>query len=229
VADEATAPSHHGPARQGHATAERGSAHRRTRLWEVPLREGDRVERVSAKGLAGAGSDSTGVATRLVGQFLYWLQESPARVFVVATANDVRSLPQELLRRGRFDDMFFVDLPDAEERREIIDIYLAKYLRAPVAPDLVDELINLSEGFAGSDIESAVAEIGQEAALIGDDEVTEDYVRSTFRNVVPLSRSAPERIEEVRQLGERAIPASGRAPTLGVVGAAPRGRRVVLG
>ncbi|MCA1694642.1 MAG: AAA family ATPase [Actinobacteria bacterium] len=98
------------------------------------------------KGLAGSGSDSTGVTTRLVGQFLYWLQESPARVFVVATANDVRTLPQELLRSGRFDDMFFVDLPDAEERRDIINIYLRKYLRIPVEPALIEELVELGEG-----------------------------------------------------------------------------------
>lgn len=180
------------------------------------------------KGLAGSGSDSTGVTTRLVGQFLYWLQESTARVFVVATANDARSLPQELLRSGRFDDMFFVDLPDANERCDIITIYLQKYFRAAVDPALLQELVALSEGFAGSDLESAVAEIGHEAVRVGDENVPEDYLRSAFRNVVPLSRSAPERIEEIRQLGERAIPASGRPLTLGVVGGPPRARRVVL-
>jgi hypothetical protein len=109
------------------------------------------------KGLAGSGTDTTGTTTRLVGQFLYWLQESAARVFVVATANDVRTLPQELLRSGRFDDMFFVDLPEPEERAEIIDIYLRKYLKVPVPPAAVDRLVELSDGFAGSDIQSAVA------------------------------------------------------------------------
>ncbi|WHT17554.1 AAA family ATPase [Crossiella sp. CA-258035] len=179
------------------------------------------------KGLAGSGSDSTGITTRLVGQFLYWLQESRARVFVVATANDTRSLPPELLRSGRFDDMFFVDLPDQEERREIIGIYLGKYLRVPVAREVVDELVVLSEGFAGSDLQSAVAEIGYEAIRVGDDAVPVDYYYSAFRNVVPLLRSAPERVEEVRQLRDRAIPASGKArpSTDRTVGA----RRVVLG
>ena len=181
------------------------------------------------KGLAGSGSDSTGVTTRLVGQFLYWLQESEARVFVVATANDVRSLPQELLRSGRFDDMFFVDLPDPAERREIIGIYLRKYLRAPVDPGLVEELVELGEGFAGSDLESAVKEIGHEAIRVGDVHVSSQYMRDAFRNVVPLSRSAPERIEEVRQLGDRAIPASGRPMTVQSRNGTPRARRVVLG
>jgi hypothetical protein len=180
------------------------------------------------KGLAGSGTDSTGVTTRLVGQFLYWLQESPARVFVVATANDVRTLPQELLRSGRFDDMFFVDLPDPAERAEIIGIYLRKYLKVGVPAETVAALVELSDGFAGSDIESAVAEIGHEAIRIGDANVPQDYYADAFRNVVPLARSAPERIEELRQLGDRAIPASGR-PAARVQGAATRQRRVVLG
>jgi ATP-dependent 26S proteasome regulatory subunit len=179
------------------------------------------------KGLAGSGTDTTGITTRLVGQFLYWLQESRARVFVVATANDVRSLPQELLRSGRFNDMFFVDLPEADERREIIQIYLRKYLRVPVAEDVVDELVRLSDGFAGSDVETAVAEIGYEAARIGDDQVPVDYYHNAFRNIVPLSRSAPERIDEVRLLRDRAIPASGRVRETQGGGSATR--RVVLG
>ncbi|RDI24496.1 AAA family ATPase [Lentzea flaviverrucosa] len=179
------------------------------------------------KGLAGSGTDSTGVTTRLVGQFLYWLQESRARVFVVATANDVRSLPQELLRSGRFDDMFFVDLPEPDERREIISIYLRKYLRTAVEPALVDELVRISEGFAGSDIQSAVTEICHEAIRIGDDNVGEDYYLKCFRNVVPLARSAPEKVEEIRQLRDRAIPASGRTRVAADQPAASR--RVVLG
>jgi hypothetical protein len=81
------------------------------------------------KGLAGAGgSGDGGTSTRIVGQFLFWLQESTARVFVVATANDVSSLPAELLRRGRFDELFFVDLPSDSERAEIIQLYARKYL-----------------------------------------------------------------------------------------------------
>jgi ATP-dependent 26S proteasome regulatory subunit len=179
------------------------------------------------KGLAGSGTDSTGVTTRLVGQFLYWLQESRARVFVVATANDVRALPQELLRSGRFDDMFFVDLPEPDERREIITIYLRRYLHVPVPEDVVDELVRLSEGFAGSDIEAAVAEIGHEALRVGDANVRPDYFLDCFRNVVPLVRTTPEKIEEIRQLRDRAIPASGRArPT---ADRATGARRVVLG
>lgn len=81
------------------------------------------------KGLSGASSSNDGgVSTRMVGQFLFWLQECTKFVFVVATANDVSKLPSELLRRGRFDELFFVDLPAADERREILALYMRKYL-----------------------------------------------------------------------------------------------------
>lgn len=164
------------------------------------------------KGLAGAGGDSSGVTTRLVGHFLYWLQESQARVFVVATANDVRRLPQELLRRGRFDELFFVDLPDATERREIIDIYLGRYVRRAVCESLAAELVDASEGFSGADIESAVRYVGKEGIRVGDSAISDGFIRACFHNVVPLSRTNPEAIDEIRTWGrERAVPASQRA------------------
>jgi hypothetical protein len=180
------------------------------------------------KGLAGAGTDSTGITSRLIGQFLYWLQESPSRVFVVATANDVSQLPAELLRRGRFDELFFVDLPNAEERSEIIEIYLKRYLRAPVEQTLVGELAEACEGFTGADIESAVRDIGKEAIRSGDANVTPDFIRLSFNNVVPLSKTNPERIEAIRTWGlERAVPA-GRIAAPETTDAVRGPRRIVL-
>jgi hypothetical protein len=165
------------------------------------------------KGLAGGATDSTGITNRLIGQFLYWLQESSARVFVVATANDVSCLPPELLRRGRFDELFFVDLPTHAERAEIIGIYLKRYLRVPVEESVIGELAELADGFTGADIESAVREIGKEAIIAGDARVSQEFLRLSFTNVVPLSRTDPERIEAIRDWGrERAVPA-GRVPT----------------
>jgi len=177
------------------------------------------------KGLAGAATESTGITNRLIGQFLFWLQESSARVFIVATANDVTRLPAELLRRGRFDEIFFVDLPSAEERADIITIYLQRYLQRD-DEELVQELAKCSEGFTGADIESAVREMGKEAERSGDDAVGADFARSCFENVVPLSQTNPEQVEMIREWGRaRAVPASSMPVT---VGPAVNARRVVI-
>lgn len=179
------------------------------------------------KGLAGQ-NDSTGVSRRLIGQFLFWLQESTTRVFVVATSNDVRSLPPELLRKGRFDELFFVDLPDDEDRREIIQLYYERYVSTQIPKDLLDTLVELSEGFAGSDIESALHEVGAEVLLnpTGIDGLRPSFVIDTFRNAVPLSQTNPEQIEDIRAWGrERALPAGrGHKVTGSTV---PAGRRVL--
>ncbi|MFF5443908.1 ATP-binding protein [Streptomyces sp. NPDC012888] len=168
------------------------------------------------KGLAGAG-DSTGVPQRIIGQFLFWLQESRSRTFVVATANDVRGLPPELLRKGRFDELFFVDLPDARDREEIIGIYYRRYLKAEPDPAQLARLVDLSEGFAGSDIEAALHDVGAEVYLAGGiGNLRPAFVEDTFANTVPLSRNNPEQIEEIRAWGrDRAVPAGRAAPTPG--------------
>ncbi|MFC3988004.1 AAA family ATPase, partial [Actinoplanes siamensis] len=159
------------------------------------------------KGLAGQ-NDSTGVSRRLIGQFLFWLQESRHRVFLVATSNDVRSLPPELLRKGRFDELFFVDLPDPEDRQEIIGMYYRRYVRQEPSPELVDKLVGLSEGFAGADIEAALHEVGEQVYLNGAESLRPEFVLDTFGNTMPLSRTNPEQIEEIRGWGrDRAVPA----------------------
>ena len=179
------------------------------------------------KGLAGAGQASDGgTSTRLVGHFLYWLQEARSRVFVVATANDVSKLPPELLRRGRFDELFFVDLPSPEERKDIINIYVKRGLKRELPEAMMRELIDLAEGFAGSDIESAVREVVKEAYLNGDAAISDGLFKRSFQNVVPLSKTSPEQIELIRAWGrERAVPASGQP-----IGVTPQGRlrRAVL-
>lgn len=181
------------------------------------------------KGLAGAtqGSNDGGTSTRLVGQFLYWLQEARSRVFVVATANDVSKLPPELLRRGRFDELFFVDLPTTSERKEIIDIYVQRGLKRSISEGLMNDLVEMSDGFAGSDLESAVREVVKEAYLHGDDRVSDELFHRSFQNVVPLSKTSPEQIDGIRAWGrERAVPASGQP--IGGDALPVRTRRAVL-
>src|SRR3954447_17917154 len=108
------------------------------------------------KGFSGAkssGSTEGGTSARVFGSFLSWMQEKTSRVFVVATANDVSQLPPEMLRKGRFDELFFVDLPNEEERKAIWSIVIQKFGRDPKDFDLV-QLARITEGFTGSEIQS---------------------------------------------------------------------------
>lgn len=164
------------------------------------------------KGLAANANDSSGVTTRMIGQFLFWLQESLAKVFVVATANDVTKLPPELLRKGRFDELFFVDLPIEQERKDIINLYIKKNILPEPSPETFEKLIALSDGFAGSDLEGAVRDVAIQSVIHGNEVVNDDMFEKCFKNIVPLSKTSPEQIEAIRAWGrERAVPASGTA------------------
>lgn len=161
------------------------------------------------KGLASGGGDG-GVSRRLVGQFLYWLQESASKVFIVATANDVTSLPPELLRKGRFDELFFVDLPAAEERAEILSLYFRKYLSVDCPPALLDELVQLSQEFSGSDVEAVVHDIATDNYTDGLQGLPpHDRIVRYFQDVVPYSQTNPEDVAAIRHWGRgRCLPAS---------------------
>lgn len=164
------------------------------------------------KGLSGAsGSGDGGVSTRMVGQFLFWLQECTKQVFVVATANDVSMLPSELLRRGRFDELFFVDLPTAEERLEILTLYFGKYLDLDFDGPLADQIVELTDGFTGADLESTVRDLAYRQIANSEFVLSQESIITAFNNVVPLSQTSPEKIEKIRDWGkERAVPASGK-------------------
>lgn len=165
------------------------------------------------KGLSGAagGAGDGGVSTRMVGQFLFWMQECKKQVFVVATANDVSMLPSELLRRGRFDELFFVDLPTANERREILSLYMRKYLNLDFAGEFSDKIVQISEGFTGADLESTVRDLAYRTIANSEFVLGEENITTAFNNVVPLSQTSPEKIESIREWGkERAVPASGK-------------------
>lgn len=164
------------------------------------------------KGLSGAGSSNDGgVSTRMVGQFLFWMQECRKQVFVVATANDVSMLPSELLRRGRFDELFFVDLPTADERRDILSLYMRKYLGLEFTGPFADKIVEISDGFTGADLESTVRDLAYRAIANEHFAMSAENIITAFDNVVPLSQTSPEKIEAIREWGkERAVPASGK-------------------
>lgn len=164
------------------------------------------------KGLAGLGSSNrsdAGTAARVFGSFLVWLQEKTAPVFVIATCNDLAGLPPELLRRGRFDEIFFVDLPDEVERREIWAIHLARRHRDPQRFDL-ERLVQQSEGFSGAEIEQVVISALYDAFEQGRELSDEDLVRNIERTV-PLSQTMQEQVHALREWARtHARPASAR-------------------
>lgn len=150
------------------------------------------------KGFAGVGEeggDSTMV--RLMGRFLTWMQEKKGPVFVVATANSVTGLPPEMLRRGRFDELFFVDLPNYHERKSIFEIHLKKQRLNPADFD-ISQLSEMTEGYSGAEIEQAVQAAVVENYNRGgvlDQQLVEDAVADT----VPLSVTMEEKIFELRE------------------------------
>lgn len=160
------------------------------------------------KGLSGGGSDSSGVTTRLIGQFLFWLQECRKDVFVIATANNVKELPPELLRKGRFDEMFFVDLPNSDERKEIINLYLERYLNVKAEPTFVDNLVKLTENYSGSDIESVLRDTAYRV-IAGIIDLNEDTVLNAFKASVSMYQTNKEKVESIREWAkDRTIHAS---------------------
>src|SRR5690606_20879414 len=127
---------------------------------------------------------------------LTWMQEHRAPVFLVATANDIEALPPELLRKGRFDEIFFVDLPSAETRRQIFAIHLSKRRRDPAGFDL-DALAAASEGYSGAEIEQAIVSALHEA-FAGKRDLTTELILDALRSSPPLSVTMAERIDSLR-------------------------------
>ncbi len=151
------------------------------------------------KGFAGtqsSGISDGGTTSRVFGTFLTWMQDKKVSAFVVATSNDVTSLPPELLRKGRFDEIFFIDLPSSEERQQIFAIHLAKRQRKVADFDLA-RLADATPGFSGAEIEAVVVEALYDAF----DETCEmntDSLIAAAHHTVPLSVTMRERIEELR-------------------------------
>lgn len=164
----------------------------------------DEIEK--ALSVSDSGNDT---GKRVLGQFLFWLQESKSRVFLVATANDVSLLPFELFRKGRFSEIFFVDLPNREERRAAIAQYSAQSLHISIPDGDMEELISISEGFSYSDIEYAIKDAAQLALIYGQSIITKQLLTDTFCSIVPISKNNPDMIEKIRRWGsERAVAAS---------------------
>lgn len=164
------------------------------------------------KALAGAtqGAADGGVSSDALGAVLSWMQDRAGSVFVVATANDVSALPPELLRKGRFDELFFVDLPNQTERGAILRAALAAHGRRERATDLsLDLVAGQTAEFTGAELAALVPDALFAAFADGEREITTADLQAAAAATVPLARTAPEKIEAVRKWGKgRARPAS---------------------
>lgn len=158
------------------------------------------------KSLSGLNSNGdSGTSSRIFGTFLTWMQEKTAPVFVIATANNINSLPAELLRKGRFDEIFFVDLPTQREREEIFKLHLSKRLKdkdvaskIEINSDLYKQLAQMTEGFVGAEIEQVVISALYEA-FFNKRPLEFSDLANTIKNVVPLSVTQKEQILAIRQ------------------------------
>lgn len=142
------------------------------------------------KGLAGAessGKNDSGVASRVFGTILTWMQEKKKPVYVVATANNITSLPQELLRKGRFDEIFFVDLPNEHERKEIVTIQIKKKGRNPENFD-IQKIAEQSEGFTGAEIEETIVSAMFSSYADNVREMNTDDIIQAMETMVPASK-----------------------------------------
>ena len=145
----------------------------------------------------------------MIGQFLFWLQENKKPVFVIASANDVSKLPPELIRKGRFDEIFFVDLPNEKERKQLISTYSRKYIRVELGEELLNELVKITENVSSADIEATIRSIAYKLIANQEIRLSEDLIKTSLKNVMSLMKTNPEKITDIREWGkERATPAS---------------------
>jgi SpoVK/Ycf46/Vps4 family AAA+-type ATPase len=166
------------------------------------------VDEIEKGFAASASARDGGVSQRVLGGLLRWLQERRGDVFLVATCNDVESLPPELLRRGRFDETFFIDLPGPAEREAILRLHLQRRRRDPALFDLA-KLSTLTEGFSGAELEGVVIGALYRAFAAGR-EVDDGFVEEEVAHTTPLSRTRAEDVARLRAWSEgRSVLANG--------------------
>jgi len=156
----------------------------------------DEIDKAFRGSKSSGGSTDGGTSARVFGAFLTWMSEKKCPVFVVSTANDVSALPPELLRKGRFDEIFFVDLPSTVERKDIFNVHLSKRNVGNGEFDL-DKLSKISNGYSGAEIEEAVVSAMFNVFYDNKPMTTEDLVQAV-EDTVPLSKTMSENMEHLR-------------------------------
>jgi SpoVK/Ycf46/Vps4 family AAA+-type ATPase len=167
----------------------------------------DELEK-SASGVQSSGSTDGGTTSRVISTLLTWMEEKTAPVFLAATTNNVTQLPPEMLRKGRFDELFYIDLPTPEERVDILSIHLRKRNRDPEQFDL-EAVRKVTNGFSGAELESTVIEGLWAAFNDKEQNLTTDHLIAAAGKTTPLSKSMSEHIDAMRAWSKgRARPAS---------------------
>ncbi len=161
----------------------------------------DEIEK-GFSGIKSSNFSDAGTTARVFGTFLTWMQEKEAPVFVVATSNDIMALPPELLRKGRFDEIFFIDLPTDDERKEIFEIHIQKRNRNPANYD-IQKLVKLSKKFSGAEIETTIISALYDAF---DENMTNNekndlktrHIVENIKKIIPLATTSKEKINNLR-------------------------------
>ena len=138
---------------------------------------------------------------RVLGEFLFWVQESANKVFMIATANNVNLLPYELYRKGRFSEVFYAGLPNEKERRNTILHYMIVSLKMEPDNMLLDKLVSLTKGYSYSDIETAVKEVAQKA-IIHKEAINDIMLINAIQSIIPISTINPELVKEIDEWGK---------------------------
>jgi SpoVK/Ycf46/Vps4 family AAA+-type ATPase len=159
----------------------------------------DEIDKAFA-GSQGSANTDGGTTARVMSTFLTWLSEKQKPVFVLATANNITQLPPELLRKGRLDEIFFVDLPNADERTQVFTIHLRKRQRDPAKFDL-SQLAAAADGFSGAEIEEAIISALYDVFYLDKEMETADLLKSV-KETVPLSKTMHEGIASLRAWAE---------------------------
>ena len=156
------------------------------------------------KAFSGVGGDGGGsdVTTRLFGQFLTWMQEKENTVFIVATANDISKIPPEFFRKGRFDELFFADLPNEDERKKILEIHIKKRKKWHRDIDTI-KLMKETEGYNGADLEYVVKETIETAFIEDKDKIITDDFMKTIKETKSISHTLKEKLDNIKKAVEK--------------------------
>jgi hypothetical protein len=160
----------------------------------------DEIEKGLAGGV-GSGSGDSGTTKRVIGTFLTWLQEKEAPVFVICTANNVLDIPPEFMRAGRFDEVFFIDLPKTLGRKQIFEVLLKKHKFSPEEFDL-DYLSEITDGFSGAEIEKSIENAMFECFCDNKRKAKTSDIADSCNNIMPLSKTRSEEFLEMRKWAE---------------------------